>query len=482
LVPINDGDYDVNVSGSVSPFERPGLGPWLQVGRLEMWDAICVSKLDRLTRSLFDFVAFTTWLEARGKTLLCLDPMVDLSTPAGRAFASITATFAQFERETIAARVRDAWHKLRDSGKYCGGQVPFGYRPVKLGRGWGYEPDLVYGPIVAEMFDRYSRYESLGSITRWLNESGIPTPWNVTRLRGKKPAKETLWKVTSVRKILASPASLGATVRTDGTAVRDADGVVVYRADKLVERDLWERVQARLAANPVAAKVNSWPLTGVAFCGVCGASMYTTTARYGGKQYRYLGCVHSIHRDGICTARRVMADELETVILDELLALIGDVDLTEDKLIPGRDISADIIRVSEQIGHLYGVIQREAIAGVDVREKQEALKQAEEELRRLMALKPVEASVEPVPTGVTFRQNWADLGAPGRNEFLRSHGVRAVVSRDELPPIEHRDGTMTPLDIQRMVSIDRPKLHVVIDLGTLGDMMRRANAMATTDH
>lgn len=49
--------------------------------------------------------------------------MLDLSTPAGRAFASITATFAQFERETIAARVRDAWHRLRQGGKYGGGRA-----------------------------------------------------------------------------------------------------------------------------------------------------------------------------------------------------------------------------------------------------------------------------------------------------------------------------------------------------------------------
>jgi len=482
LVPIIEGDYDLDVSGSVPPFERPGLGPWLQADRLDLWDAICVAKLDRLTRSLFDFVTFTTWLEARGKTLVCLDPMLDLSTPAGRAFASITVSFAQFERETIAARVRDAWHKLRDSGKYGGGQVPFGYRPVKLGKGWGYEPDPVYGPIVAEIFDRYSRYESLGSITRWLNESAIPTPWNATRLRGTKPAKATLWRTTSVRKILASTASLGATVRTDGSPVRDADGVVVYRADKLVERDVWEHAQARLAANPVVAKVNSWPLTGVAFCGACGASMYTTTANYGDKQYRYLGCVHSIQRDGMCVARRVIADELETTISDELLALVGDVEVTEDRLIPGRDFSADIIQVSEQIGHLYGEIQREAIAGVDIREKQATLKQAEQELRRLMALKPVEARVEPVLTGVTFRQNWASLDDMGRNGFLRSHGVRAVVSRDELPPVKHHEVPMPSQGMAPMVIIDRPKLHVRIYLGTLGDMMHLASAMPAAVH
>src|SRR5581483_2223135 len=177
----------------------------------------------------------------------------------------ITATFAQFERETIAARVRDAYDKLVRDGQYAGGQVPFGYRPVKLAKGWGYEPDPEYQPIVAEMFDRYVGYESLGFITRWLNETGVPTPWNATRKRNGKPLKDAMWQTTSVRKILASPAVLGATVTTSGELVRDRYGVVIYRAAELVSRDVFDRAQARLRANPVSAKVNTWPLTQIVF-------------------------------------------------------------------------------------------------------------------------------------------------------------------------------------------------------------------------
>jgi len=173
------------------------------------------------------------------------------------------------------------------------------------------------------MFDRYVRRESLGSITRWLNETGVPTPWNATRARNGKPVRGTLWRIESVRKILGSPAMLGATVKTDGTPVTDNEGMVVYRADALVSRDTWERVQVRLAANPVFTKVNTWLLTQVAFCATCKAPMYGTTAKYADKKYAYYGCVHSIRRDGVCTDRRVKADELETAIGDELLALIG---------------------------------------------------------------------------------------------------------------------------------------------------------------
>lgn len=480
LVPINEADYDLDVSGSISPFERPGLGPWLQEDRLNMWDAIIVAKLDRLTRSLFDFVALVSWLEARGKTLICIDPMLDLSTRDGRAFASITATFAQFERETIAARVRDAWHKLRESGNYAGGQVPFGYQPVKLDKGWGYEPEPVYGPIVAEMFDRYVRYESLGTITRWLNETGVPTPWNATRKRNGKPVRDSMWTTTSVRKILGSRAALGATIKTDGMPVRDSDGVVVYRADALVERDVWERVQARLAANPVSAKVNTWPLTQIAFCASCQGPMYGSQAKSGAKTYRYYACVHSIRRDGLCTARRVKADELEAALSRELLALVGSRELVEKKVLAGRDFSEEMNRVVEQMTHLFKEIQLSALSGEDVSDKQAILQRAEEELTRLHSLKLVEAREEPVGTGQTFRQWWESLDATGRNEFLRVAAVRAVVSHDELPAIEHQEGPLMPLDIPRMAIIDKPGLYAVIYLGNLRDMLAEVSDMIAT--
>jgi site-specific DNA recombinase len=475
LVPITDADYDLDISGAVSPFDRPGLGPWLKDDRLDEWDAICVSKLDRLTRSLFDFVTLISWLEAHGKSLFCIDPMLDLTTPGGRAFASITATFAQFERETIAARVRDAYDKLIRDGQYAGGQVPFGYRPLKLDKGWGYEPDPDYAPIVAELFARYAAYESLGSVTRWLNDTGVPTPWNATRKRNGKPLKDTIWKSTSVRKILASPAVLGATVRATGELVRDKDGVVVYRAAGLVSRDLYERVQARLLANPVSAKVNTWALTQIAFCADCGSPMYGTTAKYKDKIYRYYGCVHSIRRDGLCTARRVNADDLEGLLSDELLALVGGYELMEKRNTPGRDYTEDITRVAEQIGHLYMEIQVESLSGQDVSGKQETLRRAQDELARLHSLKSVKASAEPVKTGKTFGQHWESLGTVQRAEFLRQQKVKVAVSRDPLPVDELALGR--PELIFSVLAAELSDLHAVLYMGNLGELLNRAKSM-----
>ena len=204
--------------------------------------------------------------------------------------------------------------------------------------------------------------------------------------------------------------------------------------------------------------------------------MYSSGAIYNGKRYSYYCCVHSLRRDGKCTARRVKAAELETAISDELLALVGDVELTENKLVPGRDYSEDMARAADQISHLSREVALGAVSGRDVRADQETLKRAHDELARLAALEPVEARVEPIRTGQTFRQKWESLDAPGRNEFLRTAAVRAVVSRDGMPPIEDQAGPMTPLDIPRMAIITDTGPYAVVYLGSLGDLLDRASA------
>lgn len=145
-------------------------------------------------------------------------------------------------------------------------------------------------------------------------------------------------------------------------------------------------------------------------------------------------------------------------------------------MIQARGFSEDINRTVEQMTHLYKEIQLAALAGEDVRAKQETLQRAQAELARLHALKAAEVRAEPVRTGQTFGQRWESLDAAGRNEFLRSNNVRAIVSRDNMPPSEHQAGALTATDIPMLTIIDRSELHAVIYFGSLGDLLRRARA------
>lgn len=341
------------------------------------------------------------------ETLICMDPQLDLSTPAGNAFAQVIVAFAEFERATIGARVREAQDKLTKDGRYAGGRLQYGYRPVRMddGRGWGIEPDPEDGPRVAEICDRYVKYESLGSICKWLNTDGVLAPLDAMRKRtGGKELKGTPWTPATLRVVLTGPGIMGAAVKRNGEAIRDDDGVIVYRAAPLVSRDVWERVQARLGENRTTAKVNTSPLL-----------------RARSIEYH--------HAERPCAARGIDADRLES-----------------------------------------------AVYGADVAELLAKRDRARAELRRLVALESVAPRVEPVKTGKTFRQHWESLGTVQRNEFLRSAGVRAVASRDQLPPLELDPGPIPAEDIPRTAIIDEDGVKAVVDLGSLRDLLGRVSA------
>ena len=88
--------YQEKVSGT-SRAKREELAKVLDYVR--EGDTLCVTKLDRLARSLPDLINIGAQLEDKGVALKVLDQPVDTKTPAGRLFFSMLGAFAQFETE-----------------------------------------------------------------------------------------------------------------------------------------------------------------------------------------------------------------------------------------------------------------------------------------------------------------------------------------------------------------------------------------------
>jgi site-specific DNA recombinase len=493
LVEITEEDYDLDVSGAVSPFDRPGLGRWLRPDMLDKWDAICAAKLDRISRSLFDFTAFVHWLEAHGKALIILDPELDLTTKEGRVMANVLMTFAEYEREVIGARVKDAYDKLLRDGKYTGGMVLFGYRPVQLAKGWGVEIDPEYAPYVREMAERVLRYESLGSIARWLTESGVPCPKDVIRMRSanaKTRAKVSgaPWTTYTVRTILKSYAVLGAITNAKNEPLRDEQGVIIYRAEPLLAddpaeaREMFEKIQLRLAANHAPVRINTSPMTQVVFCAECGGPMHrnpSTVIKKGVRyDYFYYLCDWGRQRNGKCSNKKNFpAEPLEDVVFGTLLELAGHRKLRTKRVIAGRDYIEESARLIEQTQHLTAEIGRARLQRKDYSDLQAILDNANAELDRLAGIEPEPARIEYDDTGLTFRQWWDTHDTAARNAFLRDQGVKAIVSPDPLP----EDLALARPDMIWSVSaFTRPGMHGILYMGDLGELLNRAGDLSIT--
>lgn len=80
-------------------------------------DAIVVTKLDRLARSVSHLISIGDRLEAKGVALKVLDQAIDTSTPTGRLMFNMLGAIAQFERELMLERQREGVAKAKAEGK-----------------------------------------------------------------------------------------------------------------------------------------------------------------------------------------------------------------------------------------------------------------------------------------------------------------------------------------------------------------------------
>ena len=118
---------DGGVSGGT--LERPGLQRLLseiEAGRIGM---VVVYKIDRLTRSLADFARLVEQLDASGCSFVSVTQSFNTATSMGRLTLNVLLSFAQFEREVTAERIRDKIAASKKKGMWMGGVPPLGYDP-----------------------------------------------------------------------------------------------------------------------------------------------------------------------------------------------------------------------------------------------------------------------------------------------------------------------------------------------------------------
>ena len=99
---------------------RPKRQALLTAARQRQLDIILVWKLDQWGRSLVDLMTTLHELTTLGVGFVSLTEALDLTTPAGRAFAGFLAVFAEFEPALIRSRIKAGITDARKRGKAHG--------------------------------------------------------------------------------------------------------------------------------------------------------------------------------------------------------------------------------------------------------------------------------------------------------------------------------------------------------------------------
>ncbi len=258
--------------------ERPAIKKLLEDVARGRIDIIVVYKVDRLTRSLMDFARMVETLDKHKVSFVSVTQAFNTTNSMGRLTLNVLLSFAQFEREVTSERIRDKIAASKARGIFMGGNIPLGY---DLG-----DRKLVVNSAEAEqvltMFERYLELASVPKLTAELNRRGWRTKrW--TSRKGKARGGVT-FSCGAVYHILQNVLYVGEIAHKG--KIHDGEHQAI------IERDLFDRVQAQIAAQRVTrsvkmAKSASGALTGKIYDGE-GQPMRTTFGYGRGKKiYRY---------------------------------------------------------------------------------------------------------------------------------------------------------------------------------------------------
>ncbi|GGC44447.1 hypothetical protein GCM10011371_34850 [Novosphingobium marinum] len=312
LLPVRYDDG--GLSGGT--LERPALKRLLaDIGQGAI-DIVVLYKIDRLTRSLLDFARLVEAFDAAGTSFVSVTQSFNTTTSMGRLTLNMLLSFAQFEREVTAERIRDKVAASKARGMWMGGAPPMGYRPK--GRSLAIiEADA---KIVATIYERYLALGNVRLVCEELAARAITTPRRRTaagRAYGGRPFSHG-----HLYRILANPVYAG--------DIAHKGRVYPGNHRAIIERATWEAVQALLARNAKGRhrphRAGNASVLAGRLVDEAGEPLVAAHTTKKGKRYRYYVSRRLQHgvRSADGNGMRIPAAEIEGLVAREIAQALAD--------------------------------------------------------------------------------------------------------------------------------------------------------------
>ncbi|MFN5998728.1 MAG: recombinase family protein [Paracoccaceae bacterium] len=315
-------------------------------------DQIVVYKIDRLTRSLADFAKLVDRLDAAQASFVSVTQSFNTSTSMGRLTLNVLLSFAQFEREVTAERIRDKIAASKRKGLWMGGYVPLGYEAA--GRTLTINP--TEANTVRTLFSLYEEQKAVKRVAQKAEQLGLRSKRYVTQ-SGRDQGGQVMSR-GHIHKILTNPLYVGR-IAHKGTSHEGQHPAIIETAQ-------WERVQAIMTAQSSIPRgqQNSGrptsPLAGKLF-DPTGARMTPVHTQKRGRRYDYYisqslkaGADPEERADGWRLPARVLEDRIAAAVRTHLRAAV----------LHGLVQQADPIWISAAVARIdYGDIN--ALAVID---------------------------------------------------------------------------------------------------------------------
>lgn len=190
--------YDIYIDEGLSgkDLNRPKIMKLLKDIEDNKVNNVLVFKIDRLTRSTKDLINLIEFFQKKNCEFNSLTESIDTSSPTGRMFIKIIGLFAEFERETIAERIKlGLERKVKEGYSICSSTVSYGYMKEKGNNIQKINKEESY--IVKKIYKEYLNGKSIKEIKNELITKNIKTK------------KDKEWTNKTIRDILKNPNYIG---------------------------------------------------------------------------------------------------------------------------------------------------------------------------------------------------------------------------------------------------------------------------------
>lgn len=283
--------------------DRPDFQRMIADSSKGLFEIILVWKLDRFSRDRYDSAHYKRILKKNNVRLISAKENIS-EGPEGIILESILEGYAEYYSAELSQKVRRGQHENATKCMSNGGTPPVGYYIDKDQHKLAI--DIHLAPVVQEIFTRFEHGERIKDIVKSLVQRGIKNQ------QGNDFTGAGIGRILKNRKYIGE--------------YKYGDVVIPNGIPKIIDEDLFERVQIRMRANqkaPAKAKANEeYLLTTKLFCGSCGRLMVGESGKgHQGNIYRYYKCAGTKKKLG-CNRKAVKKDWIEQTVVKLTISMV----------------------------------------------------------------------------------------------------------------------------------------------------------------
>lgn len=400
-----DGGY------SGSKLDRPDMQALLDDSERGLIDTVYIYKLDRMSRDVIDTLNLLhRVLPKYGVKVVSMTEDLRFENPMDKVMIGVNAIMGQYEREVIYMRTRAGMKERVKKGLWPGGgMVPWGYY---YDRNDGIlHPDPEQAEMVREAYRMYIDGYSCENIAKILGFKGERV----------------------VAGILKRKSNIGM-IEYKGEVYKGLHESIVD------EKTFYEAQECMKKRHTNSHVANDHILTGLCWCGVCGARMrYMQWNGGGGNKYHKLVCYSQyagkeyMKRDPNCDNQKVNATDIEAEVEDCFKRFAVSVEEVEQRESKAAFIENSIKKANLKIKKYYSLYAEN--------ESDNLLELIQEEESRVKELKKQFASEQEKERRINSEMFdnvkraadvWNELTGKEKNIILKEYVDKVVITRGDI--------------------------------------------------